>query len=312
MLTFPQVEMVVYGRREGFIHATSGEAVDLADLTLDPTGRTTTSGVLAGTPPEHGFYRIAAPAGTYTLTVNGGEGYTPTSVPGVTFTDGTTQPLDLTVGIQPGWDIASITLDPTTVDPGGTVTGTITLTGPAPSRMTFDLAGNPVYLHNFMALSTSSAAVTVPGNVEFAGGGQTKTFTVTVGADAPATATVTGVYWKKGYLMGGWQEYPGRTRTATLTILAPRVTALTVDPTTVEPGAESTATVTLDIPARPGGATVTLSSSNPLVATVPASVLVPEGATTATFTVSTLASAPACSSPSPRAPTTVAASTSPR
>ncbi len=89
---------------------------------------------------EHGFYRIAAPAGTYTLTVNGDEGYTPTSVPGVTFTDGTTQPLNLTVGIQPGWDIASITLDPTTVDPSGTVTGTITLIGPAPSRLTFDQA----------------------------------------------------------------------------------------------------------------------------------------------------------------------------
>ncbi|MGV8040941.1 MAG: carboxypeptidase regulatory-like domain-containing protein [Thermoanaerobaculaceae bacterium] len=293
MLVVPPVTLTMYGRREGFIHATSGEAVDLADVTLDPTGRTTTSGVLAGTPPEHGFYRIAAPAGTYTLTVNGGEGYAPTTVPGVTFTDGTTQPLDLTVGIQPGWDIASITLDPTTVDPGGTVTGTITLTGPAPSRLTFDLAGNPVYLHNFVALSTSSAAVTVPANVEFAGGEQTKTFTVTVGANPPASATVTGVYWKKGYLMGGWQEYPGRSKTATLTILAPRVTALTLDPTTVEPGGTSTATVTLGLPARPGGTTVTLSTSNAAVATVPASVVVPEGATTATVTVTTLASAPA-------------------
>ena len=294
VLIFPQVKMVVYGSRKGFIHATSGEALDLADVTLDPTGRTTTSGVLAGTPPSHGYYRIAAPAGTYTVTVTAadGDGYIPTSVPGVTFIDGTTQPLDLTVGVQPGWDIASITLDPTTADPGGTVTGTITLTGPAPSRMTFDLAGNPIYLRNFVALRTSSAAVTVPANVEFAGGEQTKTFTVTVGANPPASATVTGTYWKAGYLMGGWKEYPGRTKTATLTILTPRVTALSLDPATVEPGAESTGTVTLDIPARPGGTTITLSSSNPAVATVPASVLVPEGATTATFAVTTLASAP--------------------
>lgn len=60
---------------------------------------------------------------------------------------------------------------------------------------------------------------------------------------------------------------------------------LTLNPTTITGGSNSTGTVRLTQPAPPAGAVVTLSSNNPL-ATVPANVTVAAGATTATFLIS--------------------------
>jgi len=64
-----------------------------------------------------------------------------------------------------------------------------------------------------------------------------------------------------------------------------RLASVSLDPTTVHGGTTSTGTVHLNTAA--GGLTVTLSSGNPAVATVPASVTVPAGVTNATFTVPT-------------------------
>lgn len=54
----------------------------------------------------------------------------------------------------------------------------------------------------------------------------------------------------------------------------------------VPPGGSQPVSVTLSDPAPAGGLSVTLASSNPPVASVPASITVPAGATTASFTVS--------------------------
>lgn len=67
------------------------------------------------------------------------------------------------------------------------------------------------------------------------------------------------------------------------------LTNLTLNPTTVTGGNSSTGTVTLSSGAPPGGAVVNLSSSDVMVATVPATVTVLAGATTANFTVHTSA-----------------------
>jgi trimeric autotransporter adhesin len=69
----------------------------------------------------------------------------------------------------------------------------------------------------------------------------------------------------------------------------PALSSLALSPTTVTGGDSSTGTVTLDAAAPSGGASMALSSSNTAAATVPASVTVPAGATSATFTVSTTA-----------------------
>ncbi len=67
----------------------------------------------------------------------------------------------------------------------------------------------------------------------------------------------------------------------------PSLSSLTLNPSTVVGGQSSTGTVTLTAPAQSGGFTVQLSSSNPSVASVPSSVTVPQGQTSANFTVST-------------------------
>ena len=67
------------------------------------------------------------------------------------------------------------------------------------------------------------------------------------------------------------------------------VSSVSLNPATVTGGASSTGTVTLSSAAPAGGVVVTLTSSNTAVATVPASVTVAAGATSATFTVTTLA-----------------------
>jgi hypothetical protein len=65
------------------------------------------------------------------------------------------------------------------------------------------------------------------------------------------------------------------------------LSSLGLSPTSVAGGNSSTGTVTLTSAAPTGGASVALSSSNTAAATVPASVTVPAGSTSATFTVST-------------------------
>jgi hypothetical protein len=67
------------------------------------------------------------------------------------------------------------------------------------------------------------------------------------------------------------------------------LSSLTLSPSKLVGGTPSTGTVTLSGPAPKGGARVSLSSDNPQVASVPPSVVVIEGHTTATFTATTRA-----------------------
>ena len=68
---------------------------------------------------------------------------------------------------------------------------------------------------------------------------------------------------------------------------SPDAGALTLRPSSVVGGQASTGTVTLGGPAPSGGAIVTLSSSNDSVASIPPTVTVTAGATSASFGVST-------------------------
>jgi hypothetical protein len=81
----------------------------------------------------------------------------------------------------------------------------------------------------------------------------------------------------------------GETRYVYLDVTLPRATlsSVSLDPTSVIGGSVLTGTVILSAAAPPGGAVVTLSSSDPTVATVTASVTVAAGATSASFTGST-------------------------
>ena len=169
--------------------------------------------------------------------------------------------------------LSALALNPTSVT-GGTQssTGTVTLSGSAP-------AGGAVVTLS----SNNTAAARVPASVTVAAGATTASFTVSTSAVSAGTAVTIGA------------AYGGTTRTATLTVnpaAPPSVTlsSLTLYPTTVTGGTQSsTGTVTLSGAAPSGGAVVSLSSNNTGAARVPASVTVAAGATTASFTVNTSA-----------------------
>lgn len=178
--------------------------------------------------------------------------------------DGSATPTNLTL---PGCTVTaaalgSVSLNPSTLPGGGTGSATVTLTAAAPS------GGAVVSLS-----SSNTSAATVPANLTVpAGATSTTTSAVTTSAVSSTTTSVISA------------TYNGITRTATLTVTAaasPAPTAtldsVSLSPASVEGGSPSSATVTLTAPAPAGGAVVSFSSSNTAVATVPATMTVPEG-----------------------------------
>jgi hypothetical protein len=162
---------------------------------------------------------------------------------------------------------ASVTLNPSTVTGGTSSQGTVTLTGPAP-------AGGAV-----VGLTSSNSDVaTPPPTVIVPAGATSAKFTVTtasVGITFNVTINAT---------------YGSATVKSQLTVnpaSAVALSSLTLNPARVRGGASSTGTVRLTGAAPTGGAVVTLQSSSPGVAAVPASVTVAAGAVSATFTVHT-------------------------
>jgi hypothetical protein len=83
----------------------------------------------------------------------------------------------------------------------------------------------------------------------------------------------------------------GANRTATLTVLRPVLLSIMIMPNSIKGGQSVSAIATLTGRPKEGttGVTVTLTSSNPTVASVPASVRIPAGATSAGFTITTTA-----------------------
>jgi IPT/TIG domain/PQQ-like domain len=160
--------------------------------------------------------------------------------------------------------LSSLTLNPTTVVGGSTSTGTVTLSGPAPS------GGAVVSL-----ISDNPSVASVPATVTVSAGQTTASFTVTTSAVSTATrVTITASYGT------------GRV-SATLTVNPPSLVSLTLVPNTVRGGTPSTGTVVLNGPAPAGGVVVRLSSSNPILVNVPSSVTVAAGSTSASFTART-------------------------
>ena len=157
---------------------------------------------------------------------------------------------------------ASVTVSPTSVLGGASSTGTVTLSGPAPTGgRVVDLASN-------------LASATVPASVTVVAGATTATFTVTttpITTNAIATLSATN---------------NGVTVTTSLTVRGPAPISVTLSPTSVAGGKSSVATITIEAPAPAGGVVVALSSSIP-DATVPASVTIPAGAIKASVTVTT-------------------------
>lgn len=158
--------------------------------------------------------------------------------------------------------VIDVTLKPSTVLGGASSIGTVTLNLPAPPNGLV------------VTLGSNRLAASVPGSITVPSGATTATFTVTTTSVNAVTVANIGAT-------------PGVNRTASLTINPIEVSSVSFNPSTVVGGKNSTGTVTLDAPAGNGGLTVALASASNAVS-LPSSVTVLAGQTTATFTVATI------------------------
>jgi hypothetical protein len=238
------------------------------------------SGPVSGTVFRAGYSVSASPTnGRGTMTVASGTGgnallymISPSKFVGISLND--PNPAILEFELAPSSSTTSVTLssmvlNPTSVVGGNPSTGTVNLSGPAPA------GGAQVVLS-----SNNTGAARTPASVTVAAGATSATFTVSTSAvTATTTVTVSGAYG-------------GVARSASLTVQPvppppPALSSLTLNPTSVIGGLQaSTGTVTLSAPAPAGGVLVNLSSSSG-AASVPSSVFIPAGASSASFTVNT-------------------------
>lgn len=253
----------------------------LNGLTLNPTS-------LGGGATSTGTVALSGPAPAGGLKVNLTSSQAVASVPksitvqagstGGTFAITTvrvTQPISATIKATQGTSavtaklainplvVSSVTLNPTTLVGGTKSTGTVTLNGPAP------IGGLS------LALSSNQASATVPANLTISGGASTATFAVTTQVVASQTsATITA-----SLLVSS--------ASATLTINPPTLTGFTLSPTSLVGGTNSTGTISMSQAAPSGGLSVSLTGGQ--AENVPATVTIPQGATSTTFTISTSA-----------------------
>jgi hypothetical protein len=167
--------------------------------------------------------------------------------------------------------LTNLDINPSSVVGGNDSSGTVILSVPAPEggAVVALSSSNP-------AIASVPASVTVP-SVGFTGSFAIATHPVSVSTGVVITAS-----------------YNGNTRTGTVTVTPPApdpppaiLQSLAVSPASVQGGSAAQGIISLSSSAPAAGATVSLSSSNPGVATVPGSVTVSAGSSSATFAVST-------------------------
>jgi hypothetical protein len=167
--------------------------------------------------------------------------------------------------------ISSVTLASSSILGGGSTTGTVTLTRPAPA------GGASVWVNGSM----EGDVVTPGGSVTIPAGGTSATFPIV----APAVNFSRWVLIQASYGNGAGM-HGAVLRIDPSLPATPGVLAMTIDPVSTIGGGSVRGTVGLATPAPAGGATVFLSSDNP-AARVPASVSIPAGNSATTFTVAT-------------------------
>lgn len=165
-------------------------------------------------------------------------------------------------------NLSSLVLNPSSITGGQSATGTVTLTATAPS-------GGVV-----VTLSSANPAASVPSSITIPANSSSASFTI-------STTTVTTT--TAGNITA---TYSGASKSATLTVNPPApaaISSLTLSPSTIVGGSAATGTVTLTKAAPAGGIVVNLTSSNSIRAKVPATVLIPAGALSQVFNITTTA-----------------------
>jgi hypothetical protein len=160
-------------------------------------------------------------------------------------------------------DLTGCNLILSRVTGGDYAQGTVTLNGDAPP------GGAVITLTSDQPAAATAATVTVP-----AGGNQATFLIRTSPVAKPTTATITA-------------SYRGVSRSAALQIGAPALVQLQVNAVGVTGGASATGTIWISSPAPAAGLPVWFVSGDAAHLTVPAQILVPGGATSASFPITT-------------------------
>ena len=158
--------------------------------------------------------------------------------------------------------ISNFSLKSTSLIGGASTTGTVVLNSNAPTAgLTIGLASN-------------QSSVTVPNSLYITGGNNIGTFTISTSASGSSVAA------KITATLGATSV------TDVLSVNAPSIQTLTLSPTSIIGGNSGSGTITLNTPAPQSGFLVALSSDQTYL-TVPQSVTIAAGATSATFSYST-------------------------
>ena len=171
----------------------------------------------------------------------------------------------------PAASLSSLTLSQASIPAGGTVTGTVRLTSPA-------LAGGAVVTLQ----GSMEGEVIVPPSVTIPAGSISAQFSTTPAPETPFPRCVfiQGHYGTSGGSQARILEIDPAPGAATLLAIGPAGQD-------VIGGKSGRASVALIIPAPAGGATVDLTTDNPSIIHVPASVAINEGNSAASFTIGT-------------------------
>ena len=161
--------------------------------------------------------------------------------------------------------LGPVTLSPTSIVGGKTVSGSVSLSGAAPPN------GAIVYLSSNSTLATVPTSITVPA------GSTVGNFTVnTFGVTSTKSVTISAVFGNSS-------------QSATLSINPAGLQSVTLSSSSVVGGSRDFLTGTVNLSGIAGSqVTVALQSSSTTVATVPISVKVPAGASSVTFSVTHL------------------------
>ena len=162
--------------------------------------------------------------------------------------------------------VSSLACSPTSLGQSAVSACTLTMSQTAPA------GGSPV------TVASNSPSLNVPATVMIPAGSATAIFPATAAASLASNQSVTVT-----------ATLGGSSQTAAIGLIAPVISALACNPTSLAQSAVSTCTVTVSQTAPVGGSAVTLAGNNPLL-TVPASVIVAAGSTTAIFPATAAAS----------------------
>ena len=199
---------------------------------------------------------VASGQGSATFTATSGTVSSSQSATVTATLNGQSQPA--TISLAAAAQLSSLSCSPGTVNAPGTSTCTVTLTAATVSAAS-------------VTLSSNNASITVPATVNIGAGLSSATFTASV---ASVTSDQTAILTS---------TLNGSSKTFTLTGSAPaQLSSLACAPTTLGSNSSSTCTAALSKTAT-SAATVTLASNNGLL-TVPASVVVASGQSSAIFT----------------------------